>query len=205
MERWVTTYIRPDIKEQLLTPKSLYGSTSCTAIRAWGDALISIRAGTCQPRLSPPAEIRPYAVFAWPQRIDDPTQPHGSLPVEVLVEPSKCAVARKDLIDPVFSWQSWQQLAEYLVEHGETIEYIEEAISPATFDEAFMRVDKNGVINYVRTLKSSLMNEMLEYFARFIEGYLASWTTLSEWDDHDHELGQWEIIVPEEAALQISL
>lgn len=204
MDLWVTTWLRDDVRLPLASPSDLYESRSRTTLRAWGEAVIALYAERSQKRLTPSLEIRPQSVFAWPSGGAPETLDSQGRLARLRVAPAGCAVARKPAIDPVFAWESWRQLLEYLVEGGRSAGFIEEAISPVNPGEAVIEASLEGVSSYIRSLDQSLLDEIVSYFSHAIDVYLRSWTSLADWAEADVRPGEWEVLVPVEGLLQVA-
>lgn len=201
---WVTTYVSSSVPFAGTNPSALYLSRCRPAIRAWGELLIQLQAQRSANAHRPPIEIRARSLFGWPDNAQlNFVETSARWALRIRVDPHRCAVAKKNYIDPVFSWPSWSQLTAYLTELGRDIDVVEEAISPTTHGEAFTLVDVEEVFKYVAFVDDSLINDVVDYFSASIDTYLATWTTLAERSDTDLSSG-WEVIVPEDGLLEVS-
>jgi hypothetical protein len=206
VEQWVTTWDRgSDAAVGGDDLAGLFVERTWTSLRAWGESLLGIAAERRGTAVHPPLDMRRVGVFAAVAGHEADTVRIGR-PLRLLVDPAKCGVGRGDLLAPVFAWVSWDQLKAHLGEYGRDPDLVEEAISPASFDEAQMRVDVDRADEYVRhQLDPALLTEVVQYFRDPLRSYLESWSRLSELPSERISDGQWEIVVPREAVRRVEL
>lgn len=207
MEQWVTTWIR-DIDDDLVSGDDLAGlfiGRTWTSLRAWGESVLAIAAEQRGTSVSPPLALRRLGVFAAADGFDDDSVRIGR-PLRLLVDAAGCGAGRGDLLAPVFSWVSWDQLKVYLGEYGHDPDIVGEAISPTSFDEAHLRVDYERTDKYVRhQLDPALLAEVVRYFLHPLRSYLDSWRPLSQLPPEQANDGPWEIVVPRDAVRRVEL
>jgi hypothetical protein len=205
VEKWVTTWVQ-ETDEATRGKQDLSGlfeNRTWTSLRAWGESLLAASAERRETPVRPPLELRRRGVFATPSDREGDTVRLGD-PVRLLVDAERCSVGRADLLAPLFSWISWDQLKAHLGEYGHDPDVVEEAISPTSFDEAHMRVDFDRADYYVRhQLDPTLLTEIMQYFADPVHAYLDSWMTLADLGSERTLDAQWEAVVPREAVRRV--
>ncbi len=188
----------------LLDLDGLYANQKQPAIRAWGDTLLEIRSHARPAVEGPPLSIRRNAVFGSLRRTLTPRdwRPDGAIQVTLAVDPAHCAAARWDLVDPLYSWPSWSQLKEYLLDQGFDPKFLHEAVSPLDHAEAFMQVDSLGAAAYVESLPAAVLTAILDYFEAPIDSYLDTWRPLAS-ASREASDGEWEVIVPRNGLVSV--
>ena len=202
---WVTAWVgeggdvvRMRDQEHLLVP------ADCEAIHAWGEALILEAARRRNPDHELAQGIRTRCVLASPPNsTPELGAPTGNARLRVLED--KCGVGRESALDPVFAWPSWNELKAYLCGLGFDEAFVDESVSPTSFDEAFMQVNPDLARDYIlKYLDPRFLEVILKYFADSLEGYLRSWTSLRNVPASvQHEPG-WRVVVPERAVVEVS-
>lgn len=112
---WVIAYLSQPVSSAG-TDVSMLFTERRPAIRVWGDLLIRLRARQQPMDFRPPLAVRLVSLFAWSRAMPySRINPTGRT-VHVRIDPRKCATADACRIDPMFSWSSWAQLTEYLID-----------------------------------------------------------------------------------------
>lgn len=175
------------------------------AIQAWGDALLEITAARLKLEFRPPIDVRKYSLFGWltefpPHRRAATTA--GRVVHRLRVDPSRCAIARVDLIDELFAPPSWRELTEYLVDRGYNRAEIEEELIPVGAPMARALVTRTR--SAIESTRPDLVDEVIDYFSKPIRDYLGSWRVLAD-SPSEERMAEWEVIVPPDGFVEASL
>lgn len=179
---------------------ALFGITSQPTVRVWGDAVIRLVAERRGITCSPPVSIRSNALFGWLRFPPVPARAASGpkVPVRLNVDPGQCALARIDLIHPVFDTVKWRQLGEWLREQGHDPEFIYEAIMPISEPRGTMPLTAGP--EAVELAGPRMLDELLGYFEADVMGYLDSWHPLgADSPAQDH----WEVVIPRAGLLEL--
>ena len=200
MEQWVTAWMGGVLAGppgSAVEIADLGTSHRWTSLSAWAQELVRLAGSTFPIAVSPSLELRVRG-FRAAISASPPGAPTSGSRIRLLVSTRECAVARADLLSPVFAWPSWDALKAYLADYGHDPGIIEEAISPISYGEAHSRVDPDRAWQYMREdLDQDLLGEVLRYFHDPLDAYLRSWQPLS--DLPPGAPGEWEAFVPVKA------
>jgi hypothetical protein len=171
-----------------------------TALRVWGDLVLEIVGNKQELVLDPPVTIRRDAVFAL-LRPDSPQAkraPSDSQPVELTIDADRCAVARLDLADPLFTPDVWRRFHQWLADgYGYDPAHIEEEFLPTIAPMAQMKA--NAAPELLAYTDLRLLELLVEFFSPIAIDYLQSWQPLSRRTSDDERL---EVVVPPDAIVR---
>lgn len=168
------------------------------ALRVWGDLVLEIVANEQQLVLDPPVTIRRDAIFAL-LRPDVPLAaraPTDSRPAALSVDAERCAVARLDLADPLFTPDVWRRFHQWLVDsYRYDPAYIEEEFLPTIAPMTQMKA--NAAPELLAYTDPRLLELLVEFFSPIAIDYLQSWQALSRRTSGDDD--HLEVVVPPDA------
>jgi hypothetical protein len=169
-------------------------------VRVWGDVVISLVADRRGISCSPPVSIRQTALFGWldPAVAPPPSAPGEKVAVQLVVDPDRCAIARIDMIHPLFSVAMWRQLGEWLAERGHRPERVYEEIMPIA--DPMGSMPAAGGREVVESTSPELLDDLLAFFGNDVVSYLSSWHLLGA---HSPGGGPWEVVVPQAGLLEL--
>ncbi|MDQ1747769.1 MAG: hypothetical protein QOD07_2032 [Frankiaceae bacterium] len=196
---WVENAVAVGVRDGQLSPPL----DTAPAIRVWGEVVLRLISDKHNLDLHPALEIRQGALFAWNQRTPLPSSlsESGRVQLQIEVDPTGCAIARKDFVDPLFDVSEWRALKLWLGEQGHRVDLVEEDVM--VFEAPHQKLRITDGFREATATRPEFLSDIVRYFEPDALKYLGSWRPLD--DVASRTDGNWEVVISRSAIQQFSL
>jgi hypothetical protein len=121
--------------------------------------------------------------------------------LQLEVDPTACAIARRDLVDPLFQPSEWRALKLWLAEQGRAVDLVEEEVMVFEAPEWPMTISEGHAA--VTSTDAGLLSDIIRYFEPDAMKYLKSWLPLINFGFDSQ--GSLEVVVPPAACHSVAV